>query len=198
MPLSEDHQVPTGKTPTAPGVAPVADRTSPAAACAVADGRERRLDPNSIRAERLSGAIFATVVSLGTLFAVAVSAIVGSLALSGVLLLFAGWLAVSLLLAVLALGWPVLSYRYTAYEVNDQGMRIRRGVLWRTVSSVPRSRVQHTDVSQGPIERMFDLATLVIYTAGTHHASVSLGGLGRDTAFSIRDHLIAGSEDDAV
>ena len=104
----------------------------------------------------------------------------------------------SFLVTGLSLWWPALSYRYTAYRVSERGMRIRRGVVWRTVSSVPRSRVQHTDVSQGPIERMFGLATLVIYTAGTHHASVLLSGLAHDTALRIRDHLIAGGEDDAV
>ncbi len=58
--------------------------------------------------------------------------------------------------------------------------------------------MQHTDVSQGPIERLFELSTLIIYTAGTEHASISLGGLARETAFLIRDHLIEGGVDDAV
>ncbi len=76
-------------------------------------------------------------------------------------------------------------------------------VFWSCLASsvvtVPRSRVQHTDVSQGPIERTYDLATLIIYTAGTHYASISLGGLSHETALFIRDHLIAGGEkDDAV
>ena len=54
------------------------------------------------------------------------------------------------------------------------------------------------DVSEGPIERSFGLATLVIHTAGTEQAAVSLGGLARDTAFRVRDWLIGGGEDDAV
>jgi hypothetical protein len=198
MPLSDEHQA-------APGAAPVATRDVAApvgrarrAPCPVADGREHRLDPNSIPAGRLSGAIFGTILSLLQLVGVVIASFAGSLSLARVLLLLGGWLAVSLLIAALVLGWPVLSYRHTSYEVDGRGMRIRRGVLWRTVSSVPRTRVQHTDVSQGPIERMFELATLVIYTAGTQNASISLGGLGRDTAFAIRDHLLAGGEDDAV
>ena len=52
---------------------------------------------------------------------------------------------------------------------------------------VPRSRVQHTDVSQGPVERRFGLGTLVIYTAGTDYARVDLAGLdhGSPYAFAI-------------
>ena len=94
--------------------------------------------------------------------------------------------------------WPGVSYRHTDYRISDQGLRIRRGVLWRSVGNVPRSRVQHTDVSQGPVERYFGLATLVVYTAGTHHASTSLRGLPHERALLIRDHLIAGGKGDAV
>jgi membrane protein YdbS with pleckstrin-like domain len=63
---------------------------------------------------------------------------------------------------------------------------------------VPSSRVQHTDVAQGPVERAFDLATLVVYTAGTQHASVTLNGLKNETALAIRDYLIDRDDDDAL
>jgi membrane protein YdbS with pleckstrin-like domain len=63
---------------------------------------------------------------------------------------------------------------------------------------VPRNRVQHTDVSTGLIERAFELSTLVIYTAGTQHASVELSGLSQPTAQAIRDHLIEGGGVDGV
>jgi len=176
---------------------PADDHQAPALD-AVTDGRERKLDPRSIQAERISGGIFAAVVSVALLIGVVVLSIANSLGLAVGALLLVGWVLASSLIAALSLSWPALSYRHASYRVSAWGMRIRRGVLWRTISSVPRSRVQHTDVSQGPIERSFGLATLVIYTAGTHHASVSLGGLAHDTALQIRDHLIAGGEDDAV
>jgi hypothetical protein len=70
--------------------------------------------------------------------------------------------------------------------------------VWRSVVNVARSRIQHTDVSQGPLERRFGLAGLLIYTAGTDHAEVQLRGLDHATALRIRDHLLAGGGDDAV
>jgi hypothetical protein len=82
--------------------------------------------------------------------------------------------------------------------VEADGLQIRRGVFWRTVIDVPRSRVQHTDVSQGPLERRFGLGALVVYTAGTDHSRVDLRGLSHDTAFAIRDHLLPHQRDDAV
>jgi membrane protein YdbS with pleckstrin-like domain len=82
--------------------------------------------------------------------------------------------------------------------VDDRTIEIRRGVYWRAVITVPRSRVQHTDVSQGPLERSFGLGTLVIYTAGTEHAKVSLSGLEHTRALRIREHLLPTEGGDAV
>ena len=83
-------------------------------------------------------------------------------------------------------------------QVDAQGIEIRRGVFWRTIISIPRSRVQHTDVSQGPLERTHELGTLVVYTAGTDHARVDLSGLAHARALRIREHLLPKGEADAI
>jgi len=115
----------------------------------------------------------------------------------GVLLPFL-WLAATILLAWHAYRWPVLDYRHTAYRVDGVGIEIRRGVYWREVIHVPRSRVQHTDVSQGPVERRYGQGTLVIYTAGTDYAKVDLSGLEHVIALRLRDHLLPSGDTDAV
>ena len=66
------------------------------------------------------------------------------------------------------------------------------------MTNVPRSRVQHTDVAQGPLERRYGLGTLVIYTAGTEHAKVALPGLAYADALRIRDQLLPREGADAV
>jgi hypothetical protein len=71
-------------------------------------------------------------------------------------------------------------------------------VLFRRVIFVPRSRIQHTDVNQGPIERHFGLAHLVLHTAGTESASVTLPGLDQDLAIGIRQQLVPTDDADAV
>jgi uncharacterized protein len=106
--------------------------------------------------------------------------------------------AVTLVLAWSSHSWPPLEHRYASYKVDEQGIEIRRGVVWRQVVNVPRSRVQHTDVSQGPLERTHGLGTLAIYTAGTDHAQVDLHGLDYQTALRIRDHLLPREAGDAV
>jgi membrane protein YdbS with pleckstrin-like domain len=174
------------------------DPQTPAPGESIADGREHQLDRRSIRVDQITGAIVSAFVCAGLLVAVVIAGIVGPFGLFGGLVLLGGWIVVSAFLTGAIVAWPPVGYRHTSYQVTEQGIRIRRGVFWRSVATVPRSRVQHTDVSQGPIERAYELATLVMYTAGTQHSSVLLPGLAHETALAIRDHLIAGGEDDAV
>jgi membrane protein YdbS with pleckstrin-like domain len=94
--------------------------------------------------------------------------------------------------------WAAIEYRFISYRVDADGIEIRSGVYWRSVSNVPRSRVQHTDVAQGPLERKHGLGTLVIYTAGTAHSKVELPGLEHQTAMTIRNQLLPGQVDDVV
>lgn len=164
----------------------------------VADDREHKLDPRSVMASRLAGMIWVIVLAAVALIPTLVVPFASGLRTTGWLVVLASWLTFAVLLTLLVVTWPPLRYRYASYRVNDLGIRIRTGVVFRSVVSVPRSRVQHTDVSRGPLERNFGLASLVIHTAGTQHASVHLGGLSENVADAIRDFLIEGGEDDAV
>ncbi len=172
-------QVPNGNPATVPGGG-IADWGD----------ADQALDPASVTAARLAGAIGMTVGASSALAAVLVAAVatpLGGLAAAG---LAAAVLVLSAAGAAASYLWPAVRYRHIRYRLDAHGFTIRRGVVWRTVTSVPTSRVQHTDVSRGPVERYFDLATLVIHTAGTRDASVALSGLGHREALALRDRLI--------
>jgi membrane protein YdbS with pleckstrin-like domain len=94
--------------------------------------------------------------------------------------------------------WPAVEYRHRGYRLDADGIEIKDGVLWRRVMNVPRSRVQHTDVAQGPLERRHGLGRLIVYTAGTDHARVELPGLAHHDALQIRDRLLPTNASDAV
>lgn len=104
----------------------------------------------------------------------------------------------SLLLSLPA-GWAYggLRYRHVRYRLDASGLEIHRGVLWRTETRIPRSRVQHTDINRGPLDRRLGLASLRVFTAGTRLASVDLDGLDAARATELRDALLDG-HDDAV
>ena len=173
--------------------------TSPEpASFGIADGVRRSLDPRAIPLHRVVGRIVTACISLP--LAGVVGILWGAIGLApGVVALVAGgWTVVTGTLGWWLHKWPVLHHRHASYTVNPDGIEIRTGVVWRKAISVPRSRVQHTDVSQGPLERRYGLGTLGIYTAGTGYAKGSLDGLAHGTALEIRDHLLPLEGADAV
>lgn len=82
------------------------------------------------------------------------------------------------------------------YTMNEHGLFIHRGVFWRRKIVVPRNRVQHTDVTQGPLERKFELSELIVHTAGTRNASVRLPGIYFKDAEALRESLSFEESDD--
>lgn len=196
-PAPEPAPAPTAR-PAAPP-SPVGSEVPPSDAdpdpAPIADGVLRQLDPNTIRVERTASWIFSAIVGLFLLIQLIVNLFGGPWRIALGLALTIG---VGGFLAWLSHRWPEISYRHTFYRVDTQGIEIRRGVLWRRTITVPKSRVQHTDVSQGPLQRTYALGTLVVYTAGTDHAKVELPGLSYARAIRIRDHLLPSGGDDAV
>jgi hypothetical protein len=165
----------------------------------VADGVEHPLDPRAVTVDRLGGWIVFGGIALAQLIAVTLVAIFAPIPIwVKALLLGLVWPAAAAGLSWLAHQWPVVVHRRASYRVDDEGIEIKQGVVWRRVVNVPRSRVQHTDVSQGPLERSFGLGTLVIFTAGTEHARVELHGLDHGLALRIRDHLLTSGGGDDV
>ena len=91
----------------------------------------------------------------------------------------------------LAWWWPPISYRHLRFGVDETGIAIESGVLWRSRVALPRVRIQHTDVSQGPLERRYGIGTLKMYTAGSRHTKIELPGLRHEDAIALRDALLA-------
>ncbi|MCC9658465.1 PH domain-containing protein [Rhodopirellula halodulae] len=104
--------------------------------------------------------------------------------------------AANLVLLGLAIyfGWfyPSAAYEAAAWRISNEGLEIRSGVWWRHRISVPHSRMQHSDIAQGPLQRMHGLSTLVVHTAGTKNSSVQLENLNSEMAERLRDALING------
>ncbi len=86
---------------------------------------------------------------------------------------------------------PGRRWQRWAYARTGEELRVVRGWLFRSDTIVPWRRVQHIDVDQGPVERMFGLATITVHTAGTHNSTVSLPGLKLDDANDLRDAMRA-------
>ena len=153
------------------------------------DGGERPLAPAWITVSRINGliraAVFTAIAAVGLTIAVVASDTV-TLAAGAM-----AFVSLSLVFVLPALLWPPVAYRYSSYRFTEEGIQLRRGAIWRSQVAVSRSRIQHTDVSQGPIERIYGLATLTVHTAGNHYAAIALPGLDHAEALLARDFLLA-------
>ena len=83
------------------------------------------------------------------------------------------------------------------FKIGEGQLRVARGWLFRTDTIVPFVRVQHIDVTSGPVDKLFGLANLVVHTAGTHNSTVTLPGLSPERAVAIRDAIRAEIRADA-
>jgi len=95
------------------------------------------------------------------------------------------------LCAILCLLWiliiPRLRYHFWRYDLRDDDLYAIRGIYNRVQTIVPLRRIQHLDVEQDLIEENFDVARLVVHTAGTRSTDVVIPGLSYDEAVRLRD-----------
>jgi membrane protein YdbS with pleckstrin-like domain len=150
---------------------------------------EHQVDPRTVRIARIIGIAVILVISMVPLVGVTIGRIMGGVPVLVYLALLGVWLVLVGSALSLAYLWPAARHKHLRYLVDEGGLRIRCGVIWRKVIWIPISRVQHTDFSQGPVQRKYGLATLTVHTAGTSGASISLAGLEHGIAVKLCDHL---------
>jgi membrane protein YdbS with pleckstrin-like domain len=95
--------------------------------------------------------------------------------------------AVAALVTLWFVGRRVRAWSYTE---RDEDLIVARGVLVRRLSVVPYGRMQFVDVTAGPVERAFRLATVKLHTAAAA-SDARIPGLERAEAARLRDRLAA-------
>jgi membrane protein YdbS with pleckstrin-like domain len=80
------------------------------------------------------------------------------------------------------------SVRTWRYAERDDDLLVRHGLLMRKLSIVPYARMQFVDVTAGPLERMFGLATVTMHTAAAA-SDARIPGLPTAEAARLRDRL---------
>ncbi|MBM6700185.1 PH domain-containing protein [Bifidobacterium pullorum subsp. saeculare] len=111
-----------------------------------------------------------------------------------------GWwnfwtVALAVVLAVLAVAAlasiPVSNrydYEFNQFSIGERDVRIRKGWLFRSMTTVPYNRVQHVDTKQGPVLRAFGLMTVQVHTAVGEH---EIEGLDVDQAHRVVELIAA-------
>lgn len=93
------------------------------------------------------------------------------------------------LLTLAVLSAP-LAYQRWRFGFLEDLLLMRYGILFVEERAVPVRRMQHVDLTRGPIERLFGLATLVVFTAGNEGSAFRVPGLGLRRAQELRDRIV--------
>ncbi|AYC39530.1 PH domain-containing protein [Streptomyces griseorubiginosus] len=101
------------------------------------------------------------------------------------------WAAFALLpVALIVWGWVLIgrNWRSWRYAERADDLLISRGVLWREETVVPYGRMQLVEVTSGPVERHFGLASVQLHTAAAA-TDATIPGLDPAEAERLRDRL---------
>ena len=107
-------------------------------------------------------------------------------------------IAVAFLLLLLTLWMPALAHSRWAYALREDDLMIQRGIFVRHLTAIPRCRVQHVDIKQGPIEQWLNLSRVRIHTASGLRGDGVIPGLNPERSEYLRDQLLGSSHDDGV
>jgi membrane protein YdbS with pleckstrin-like domain len=110
--------------------------------------------------------------------------------------LFGLGLAAAAVLTVWQVAVTFRAVRAYGYAERDNDLLVRHGLLLRRLSIVPYARMQFVDVTAGPLERAFGLATVQMHTAAAA-SDAKIPGLPPEEASRLRDRLTALGEDRA-
>ncbi|MFI6354169.1 PH domain-containing protein [Streptomyces sp. NPDC050743] len=138
----------------------------------------RGLQPALMRVRRLLVVVWTAVLGVAT-------------GLLPGLLVGPAWAAVALVpVAGAAWCWRLVgrNWRSWRYAERADDLLISRGVLWREETVVPYGRMQLVEVTSGPIERRFGLATVQLHTAAAA-TDATIPGLDPAEAERLRDRL---------
>jgi membrane protein YdbS with pleckstrin-like domain len=121
-----------------------------------------------------------------------------------------GWIAVSLAVPVLGVVLAVpflalmvlpdvfayvgihLRYDTTWYVLTDRSLRIRRGIMTIHETTISFENVQNVEVTQGPLQRYFGIADVLVTTAG---GGVASHGKGQTSSLGAHKGILQGLDD---
>lgn len=99
------------------------------------------------------------------------------------------------LVIVLLFGWSffnnVMYVRRSGYALRQQDIVFKRGFLFEKTTAVPFNRVQHVSVERSFLDKILNIATVKVFTAGGSGSDVSVPGIKPETAASVKEEISA-------
>lgn len=100
-------------------------------------------------------------------------------------------LVISILTAliIISVTISILAFPRKGYLIREKDISFQRGLIIYKLTTVPFNRIQHVEVIQGFLPKLFKLSAVKIYTAGGNSSDLFISGLPEDVAKSLKAFL---------
>ena len=115
-----------------------------------------------------------------------------------IVILFGVFLFIWLVIMILVAIWIPAAFKALEYTIDDDGVKMHGGVVWKKFVTVPYSKITNVDITRGPLQRLFNIGTIHVQTAGAagkqgEKAELKLAGI-RDLE-KVREVIIENIKD---
>lgn len=101
------------------------------------------------------------------------------------------WLLVGFF--VLLFGWSFFVNfqlaKRNGYSLRERDVIYRRGFVFEKVTVVPFNRIQHVSVERNFLDKILNLSSLKVFTAGGSGSDVNIPGLQPETATALKEEI---------
>ncbi|WP_413243157.1 PH domain-containing protein [Peribacillus phoenicis] len=102
-----------------------------------------------------------------------------------------GWILIGItIISVLGAAWslisPFLLYKNWRFDVDEEFLQLKSGVLNEVHELVPMTKIQSVATKQGPLLRKYGLCSVSIETMGSSH---SIPALPKEVAIKLRNQI---------
>ena len=115
-----------------------------------------------------------------------------------IVILFSVFLFIWLVIMILTAVWIPAAFKALEYTIDEDGVKMKGGVVWKKYVTVPYSKITNVDITRGPLQRLFNIGTIHVQTAGAagkqgEKAELKLAGI-RDLE-KVREVIIENIKD---
>jgi membrane protein YdbS with pleckstrin-like domain len=82
------------------------------------------------------------------------------------------------------------------YALREHDMLFQQGLFWQKTTAVAFNRIQHIDLTHGPLERRYQISSLKFFTAGGSSVDLKIPGLPQAEAQKIRAFILGKTTQD--
>ena len=93
------------------------------------------------------------------------------------------------LLSILIISFLIVGFSRRKYAIREKDISYKRGVFIKRITTVPFSRIQHVEIDEGLISRVFKLASISVFTAGDSSDDLVIKGLKKEEAYKIKEFI---------